>query len=197
MSVNLLELVQVKMGYPALQKIDPSIQELVWTEDTADEHRFSQAGIPAVLTGLYVFSRTDENAEKILQQADEAIWVNTIFSDTADEVVEKVAAYSFSTKENAAAKMNSIANSAVEIMKENLPEERTVHDVKEFFVAQRNIILSYLPPALHMGVLLKDNTLDDQIHKMEGPISSLMHAIGDSFSDGEVKENEVNGHDQS
>ena len=191
MSVNLLELVQVKMGYPPLHKIDPSTQELVMPEDISDEHRFSQATITAVLTGLYVYSRTDENAEKILQQANATGWINTIFDDTADEVVDKVADYSSCTKENAAAKMNSIADSTVEIMKENLPEERTAHDVKEFFTGQRNIILSYLPPALHMGVLLKDNTLDDQIHKMEGPISSLMHAIGGSFSDGEVKEEEA------
>ncbi len=188
MSVNLLELVQVKMGYPPLHKIDPSTQELIMPDGTSDEQHFSQAAITSVLTGLYVFSRTDENAEKMLHQADAAAWVNTIFTDTANEVVEKVVAYSSSTKENASTKMNSIANSAVEIMKENLSDIATAHDVKEFFTAQRNDILSYLPPALHMGVLLQDNTLDDQIHKMEGPISSLMHAIGGSFSDGEVKD---------
>lgn len=190
MSVNLLELVQVKMGYPPLHKIDPSTQELVMPEGTSDEHRFSQAAITSVLTGLYVFSRTDENAEKLLQQADTSEWLNTVFADKQNEVVEQVATYSTSSKENVTAKMNSIADCAIEIMKDSLPEERTAPDVKEFFTAQRTIILSYLPPALHMGVLLKDNTLDDQIHKMEGPISSLMHAIGGSFSDGEVKEDE-------
>jgi hypothetical protein len=30
--------------------------------------------------------------------------------------------------------------------------------------------------------MLHDNTLDDNTHKMEGPVSSLMQSIGTAFS---------------
>jgi len=33
-----------------------------------------------------------------------------------------------------------------------------------------------------MGVLLHDNTLDDNTNKMEGPVSSLINTIGNAFS---------------
>ena len=190
MSVNLLELVQVKMAYPVLQKIDANTQEVIIDEDTPDENRFSQSALTAVLTGLYVFSRKDENAEKMLQKNDADSWVSTIFGISGKEVVEKVASYSFYTRENAEKKMNLIAECAIAIIKENLPEKGTIIDIKNFLTAQRNIILSYLPAALQMGALLNDNTMDDRTHKMEGPISSLMHSIGDGFSDGEVTKNE-------
>ncbi len=190
MSVNLLELVQVKMAYPVLQKIDANTQEVIIDEDTPDENRFSQSALTSILTGLYVFSRKDENAEKILQKNDADSWVSTIFGSFGKEIVEKVASYSFYTSGNAEKNMNLIAECAVEIIKENLPGESTMGDIKDFLTAQRNIILSYLPAALQIGALLNDNTMDDRTHKMEGPISGLMHSIGDSFSDGEVTKNE-------
>jgi hypothetical protein len=41
-----------------------------------------------------------------------------------------------------------------------------------------------LPPALQMGDLLNDNTMDDRTNKMEGPISSMMHSIENKLSGG-------------
>jgi hypothetical protein len=34
-----------------------------------------------------------------------------------------------------------------------------------------------------MGIILHDKTLDDNINKMEGPLSSLMQRIGAAFSE--------------
>jgi hypothetical protein len=78
--------------------------------------------------------------------------------------------------------MNAIANEAVKVVKENLPAEAGIKEVKVFFNDQRNHILLYLPAALNMGELLHDNTLDDNTNKMEGPISSLIKNIGSAFS---------------
>ena len=33
-----------------------------------------------------------------------------------------------------------------------------------------------------MGQVLKEESLDDNTNKMEGPVSSLMHKIGSAFS---------------
>jgi hypothetical protein len=40
----------------------------------------------------------------------------------------------------------------------------------------------YLPAALQIGQLLANDDLDDRTHKMEGPISNLMHSFEKRFS---------------
>jgi hypothetical protein len=70
----------------------------------------------------------------------------------------------------------------VKVAKENLPADTTTKEVKNFFSTQKNNILLYLLAELNMGELLNDTTLDDKTHKMEGPVSSLMHTIGSAFS---------------
>ena len=192
MSINLLEDIQSKMGYPPLQKIDPNTQEVTKDSSTPDEHLLSQAAIPAVLTALYNFSRSDVGALTILQYSSLTVWTDRIFSDNKEAIIQKIAAYSNYTIENATNKMNSIAAHAVNDIKEKLPDNATAHDVKKFLADQRNNILPFLPAVLQMGELLHDNTLDDRTHKMEGPVSSLMHAIGGGFSNGDIVEKEEN-----
>ncbi|MEP7237183.1 MAG: hypothetical protein ABI685_04950 [Ferruginibacter sp.] len=176
MSVNLLEKLQQHLGYPEIQKIDPNTQQVVGTED-----KFSQAAIPAVLTGLYRFVQTDEGAEEILLVKSTDLWISKIFDADRHAVLQVVSDYSNQT-DNTEEKMNAIANEAVKLVKENLAEGAGIKEVKLFFKDQKNNILLHLPPALNLGKLLQDETLDDNTNKMEGPVSSLMQSIGNAFS---------------
>ncbi len=191
MSINLLEAVQQNLGYPALQKIDTITDQVLENDKTPDEDKFSQAAIPSVLTALYRFVQSDQGATDILQKDVTTNWVATIFDDNRKEAIQTIATYAEQSKEDPIAKMNEIANEAVRIMKETLSADAGVKEVKVFFADQKSNILLYLPPALHMGELLHDNTLDDNTNKMEGPISSLINSIGSIFStpptDDEVK----------
>lgn len=182
MSINLLEEVQKNLGYPALQKIDPNTQQSEEGADIAPGNKFSQAAIPAVLTGLYRFAQDDEGAAALLQVSNSSNWVGKIFNDNKKEAIETISDYSKETGIDPVAKMNEIANEAIKILKENLPPEPGIKDVKIFFNHQKNNILQYLPANLNMGELLYDNTLDDNTNKMEGPISSLIQSIGAAFS---------------
>ena len=182
MSVNLLETIQKNLGYPALQKIDPNTQAVVEDAKTPDEHKFSQAAIPAVLTALYKYVQSDEGATVVLRGDNSTNWVGEIFHDNTKEVLQTIASYSHQPGNVFNLKLNEIANEAVKITKENLPANAGIKEVKVFFSNQRNTILLYLPAALNMGGLLNDDTLDDNTNKMEGPVSSLMHAIGSAFS---------------
>ncbi|MEP7142746.1 MAG: hypothetical protein ABI707_07740 [Ferruginibacter sp.] len=182
MSINLIESIQTNLHYPPLQKIDPNTQEVVADDSKPDEHHFSQAAIPAILTGLYKYSTIDEGAENILRGDISTDWVSLIFGDTKEEVIQKINSYAFQTGEDSANRMNTIAHQAIHLVKENMKPNATAMDVKNFMSAQVNTILLYLPEALHMGELLKDNALDDNTNKMEGPISTLMHKIGSAFS---------------
>lgn len=182
MAINLLEKVQQNLGYPALQKIDTSTDQIKENNKTPDEDKFSQAAIPAVLTAMYKFVQSDEGASDILQNDIQTNWMARIFDDNRKEVIQTIAAYAEQSKEDPIAKMNGIAMEAVKVTKENLSAGAGIKDVKLFFSNQKTNILLYLPPGLHMGELLHDNTLDDKTNKMEGPISSLISSIGTAFS---------------
>ena len=182
MTINLIETVQQNLGYPALQKIDPNTQQVKIDEKTPEEHKFSQAAIPAVLTALYRYVQSDDGAEDFLRDDISPNWVNKIFDKTKKEAIQKISAYAKQSNQDPLAKMNAIANEAVKVVKENLPADATIKNVKFFFSAHINHILLYLPAELNMGELLNDTTLDDKTNKMEGPMSSLMQSIGAAFS---------------
>jgi hypothetical protein len=182
MSINILETVQQSLGYPALQKIDPNTQQVVADNKTPDEHKFSQAAIPAVLTALYKYVQSDAGAEDFLRGENSSNWVSKIFDENKKEAIQKISAYAKQSNQDPVAKMNAIANEAAKVVKETLSADATIKDVKTFFSNQTNNILLYLPAELNMGEILHDTTLDDKTNKMEGPVSSLMQSIGSAFS---------------
>lgn len=182
MSINLLEKVQQIIGYPALQKIDPNTQKVILDDDTNEEHAFSQAAIPAVLIGLYSYAQSDEGATSLLHEKNSVNWVSKIFNDSKREVVDSIADYAHLSYENVVSNLNLISEESIKIIKENLPAEASIKQLKVFLSDQKNTILLYLPASLQIGTLLNDDTLDDNTNKMEGPISSMMQSIGSAFS---------------
>lgn len=182
MSVNLIKTIQENLSFPPLKKIDPNTEQPKAETNDFDDHKFSQAAIPAVCTGLYRFVQTDAGAAEILTIKNSDNWIAKIFDDNRKEAIQTISAYAKQSNEDPIAKMNEIANEAVKVTKQNLPENAGIKEVKDFFSNQRNNILVYLPAELKMGELLHDNTLDDNTNKMEGPISSLIKSIGSAFS---------------
>lgn len=181
MSTNLLEIVQQNLGYPALKKQDPNMQTAL-DETTSGEDRFSQAAIPAMITGLFKYVQSDEGATDFLSDIHSANWVTKVFEENRQDAVKTICAYADQSDEAPLSKMNSIAVEAVKVVKENLAPDAGIKELKIYFKDQIKHILLYLPAELNMGGLLHDTTLDDNTNKMEGPISSLMQAIGGAFS---------------
>jgi hypothetical protein len=178
MSINLIETVQKNLGYPPLEKVDPNIQQ----KDAPAASKFSQASIPATLTGLYRFVQSDEGAAEFLRGDHATNWADKIFDDHSTEAVETIAAFAKEWGKDADAQVNEIANETVRVVKKELGDNQDIKAVKDFFSKQRNDILVYLPPYLNMGKLLDDNVLDDNVNKMEGPVSSMIKNIGNAFS---------------
>jgi len=182
MSINLLETVQQNLGYPALQKISPNTQQVVQGENIAAEDKFSQAAIPAVLTGLYLYAQSDEGTAAILQNDTPANWLGKIFNENEEKAVTAVAQYAIQTSGFTIDKMNAIANESVKQVKLHLPAGASANEVRAFFLKQKNTILLHLLPDLQIGTLLHDNNLDDNTNKMDGGISGLIQNIGELFS---------------
>lgn len=175
------------MVYPELQKIDPNTQVVTEDSITPAEHLFSQAAIPAISAALYKFSQADAGAEALLHPNGNENWIDFLFLDNMKEVIQKIASYSLKSMEETEIKLNTIAVVAVSLINEQITPAGTIYDLKKYLAGERSNILLYLPAALQMGEMLNDNTLDDRTNKMEGPVSSLMHAIGSRFSDGDAE----------
>ncbi len=189
MAINLVESVQQKLNIEKLQKIDPDTSKVIDAEKPSD--KFYQLAIPVVLTGLYSFTRIDEDNRDILNMKSENL-LSSFFGENNNTVMAKIAGITKAPPHEIKDKLENIAGVVISILKENLSEKSLDRDVKDFLTGQRHNILLYLDPALQLGKYIEDETIDDSTNKMEGPVSDLMHKIGQIFSEsGNDKKNEI------
>jgi hypothetical protein len=183
MSVNILEKVQQHLNYQPLQKIDPNTQEVVVDNNTPNEDRFSQAAIPAAIIAFYKFSTTENGAATILQMEASSDWLTTIFGKKKDAFINSICSYANQPFQNCLNNIYAIFSATLRAIKEQLPaKEDDIEALKTLLADQRSLVLPYLPAEIQLGELMEDSTLDDRTNKMEGPVSNLMHAIGNIFS---------------
>ena len=185
MATNIVELLQQSLNSKPLQKVDPNTQEVDKSAaDTTNASKLQQAVIAAVLTGLYKITRTHEGAEQVLGGNISTTWGDKLFADSKDSLISRIEKYSVSSPAAVAGEIELAGNEAASIIKTNAGGNKTAtaDDVIAYMKDQRNNILQYLPAALQLGTLLDDDTLDDHTHKMDGPVSGLMHKIEKAFS---------------
>ena len=179
--MNLTEKLQQHFNYAPLQKIDPNTQGVTNNEHSVSG-TFAQAAIPVILIGLYKFTRTDSGADTIARGENTTDWVKTIFTGYSQKIITRASEYASITFEDTEHKLNDIAAKAAELIKEATGPDYKITAIKELMGSQRNDILTYLPAVLKTGELMDDTTIDDRTNKMEGPISSLIQAIGSGFT---------------
>ena len=184
MSINLIESIRKNLQYPPLKKVDPNIQEVKDKEVIATVDQLAQAAIPAVLTGLYKLSRNDAGSNRILHSSDTEDSLAVLFDGKEQQLVEKVSRYSGVSVNQAESHLENIADESLKLVKDVMGEKASPQKLKHFMNEQRHNILVYLPAALHLGDLLKDESLDDRTNKMEGPVSNFMHRIENILSQG-------------
>ena len=68
---NIIEAIQKKLGYPALEKIDPNIQETKDKSLRTTEEKLAQSAIPVVLAGFYKYTSIDEGAKALFNTGRE------------------------------------------------------------------------------------------------------------------------------
>jgi hypothetical protein len=179
--INLTESIQKNLGYAALNKIDPNTQDINKDEKSFGINSLAQAAIPAVLSGLfnYILKPREEN---IMLNDEKHKWVPEIFGNNEDEITNRIATYAGTSVINAKGEMEHIADEAVRIVQDNLKDKNDSVELRNFAIEHKSDALPYLPAVLQTGYLLGNNNLDDRTHKMEGPVSSLMHSFEKTFS---------------
>ena len=179
---TIIEIVQQRLGYPPLQKIDPNVQETK-NEVYSAEERLAQAVIPSVLAFLFKLTRSSEGSGYILSGVpiDTAI----IFNNRKEEAAEKIAQYAGVSTDTALDKMDEVTEISIRQIKEDAGPDTTEEKIKTYMSGQRHNILVHLPAAMKMGDVLEDESVDDRTNKMEGPMSGSMHWIEKIFSKGD------------
>ena len=178
---NIVDILQEAAGFDPLQKINPNTQDADKTKMTKTD-LLGQAAIPAVLVGLYKYSRDENNANDIIRKDITSDWTNLIFGENKSSVSKEVADYAGIPEDEANIELKCIAEMAVEKIRETVGEDASSVQVKKFFTDQRNNILLYLPAALKIGDMIHEPTLDDRTNKMAGPVSNAMHKIEKIFA---------------
>jgi hypothetical protein len=179
--INLVESIQKNLGFSALYKVDPNTQDIDKKEKSFGTNSLAQAAIPAVLCGLFNYILQPGGNDNIALLKGNVKWLPLFFGNKENEVVERIANYAGVSATNATPEMEHIADEAVRLVKENVAGKPDT-ELKSFSIEHKNDALLYLPAALQLGELLGNNNLDDRTHKMEGPISSLMHSFEKHFS---------------
>ncbi len=172
---NIIELIQQKLNYSSVKKVDPNTQETIKENDS-----LAQAAVPATLVGFYELSRVKTGAAKILSGNFSPDILSDIFGEKKTPVVEHVAKYASMSNEVAENEMQKVAQVTCEIVQAGAGNSEQA--VMDYFTAERNNILKSLPAKLQIGQILGDNMLDDRTNKMEGPVSGMMHKIEQLFA---------------
>ncbi|MEO7530770.1 MAG: hypothetical protein ABIS69_05145 [Sediminibacterium sp.] len=179
---ELLQSLQERLRHPPLKTKDDNRWEACNTECSRHEDLFSQAALPAVLIGLYVYSRSDKGAQMILTGDIDIDWTPLIFASHRTAVIDDIAQFSHATTEDTVIKMLIIiAKETVSLIRERVTESGTISDVKNELAASHDNVLLHLPTSIEVGKLLDPGDVY-LANPLKEPKSNLMDAVSRLFS---------------
>jgi hypothetical protein len=178
--MNIIETVQSNLGFEALKKIDPNTQETTGDETAMGNSAIAQAGIPAILLGIY--NLLEENPDITKLDVEQGNLLDKIYGKSAETLVKRIDEYSKFRDKHSAQQLEHIACECVRVIKLHLGERPNETTVRNFVAKNKPDTLLYLPPSLDLGSILKNNNLDDRTGKMEGPVSSFMRTVEKAFN---------------
>ena len=184
--MNIIETVQKNLGFNALKKIDPNTQDTPGTDIVIGNDAIAQAGIPAILLGIY--NRLEMNpAVSELDIDQTGSLLERVFGKSTEDVVKRIYDYSRIQDKHSIQQLEHIASEAMRVIKESIGESADENTIRNFVAKNKQDTLLYLPPTLELGTILKNNNLDDRTGKMEGPVSSFMRKVEKTFNSSSSK----------
>lgn len=178
--MNIIETIQKNLGFDTLKKIDPNTQETKGEDMVLGNSAVAQAGIPAILIGIY--NKLEETPDLNLLKAEQGNLLENIFGKSAGQVVAQVENYSKVRDKHIAQQLEHIASESLRVIKEGMGDTPDENHIRKFIANNKPDTLLYLPPSLELGIILKNNNLDDRTGKMEGPVSTFMRKVERTFN---------------
>lgn len=183
MAIDLLKTTTERLGYQPLKEVSSVNREV-----NENANNVAQAIIPSVLVGFLNLSYTDEGLSAIANY-DGDDWPTILFNDRKKDALENISKYSGFNNGQLIPEINKTSRTVVDIIKEEVKGGSDINtSIKNFLNSQRTVILDHLPVSLEMGTLLKDETMDDHTTKMQGPFSTFMHKMTESFDKTDTEE---------
>jgi hypothetical protein len=179
--MNIIETVQKNLGFSALVKIDPNTQETQGNDIIIGNDAIAQAGIPAVLLGIYNKLESDPDLSTLVP-GQPGSCLEKLFGQSTDLIVKRIYDYSRIQDIHSIQQLEHIASESMRVVRENISPSASEKDIRNFVAKHKAETLLYLPPVLRIGIILKNNNLDDRTGKMEGPVSSFMHHVEKTFN---------------
>jgi len=164
-----------------MPEIDAVTQETTNTS-SGMAGRLAQGAMAAGLVVLYKYSRSIDGAEYLAKTSPTDLNLSQLLNQKHQVLVAQLAGYAGSSEIQANTMLSAVVREAMFFVHRENKNHREASAVQTYFGNQRQAILGHLPPELGLGEIMKDDTLDDRTNKMEGPVSSIAHAIEDIFS---------------
>ena len=178
--MNIIETIQKNLGFETLKKIDPNTQETKGEDTAMGNSAVAQAGIPAILLGIY--NKLEEHPDLNVLQAEKGRLLECVFGKSTGLVVHQIELYSKVQDKHIAQQLEHIALESLRVVKECVGTNTDENHIRAFVAKNKPDTLLYLPPSLELGTILKNNNLDDRTGKMEGPVSTFMHKVEKAFN---------------
>jgi hypothetical protein len=179
--MHIVQIIQKNLGFSSLEKIDPNTQEVSGTEHLLGKNALAQAAIPSILLGIFNHLEQNPNLDS-LPDAPSSDLLEWIFGKSTTKVTGQIESYSKVRDQHISQELEHIAAESVRVVKESLGVNPSENTIRRFVSENKREVLLYLPPSLDLGSILKNNNLDDRTGKMEGPVSSFMHRLENTFN---------------
>jgi len=169
--------IQQNLNYQKLQPIDPNTGTAV---NPTGFNPLQQAAVVTFLAAVYKSSRLKENASILSKQKNTAELLSLVFTDRFD-AYQAIADFTGNSLETIKQEITNVAGVFIGIIQQQPEDSRDTY-LQNTMTSERDDILNLIPSQLKIERLVNDETINDNTNKMQGPISTLMHKIENTFS---------------
>jgi hypothetical protein len=180
--MNIVESVQKNLGFEPLKKINPNTQDLNGDDMFIGNIALAQAAIPSILLGIFTKLEENPDASWLKNDSDHSGLFEQIFGKVSPAIKFQIEKFSKLKDKNSNQELEHISAESIRIVRDNIRDFSDKNSVRKYVADHKPDTLLYLPPVLQVGIILKNNNLDDRTGKMEGPVSSFMHSIEKVFN---------------
>ena len=128
--MNIIETVQKNLGFMTLNKIDPNTQEVTGEDTVIGNSALAQAGIPAILLGIY--NNLEQNPDISLLNTEEGKKLERIFGKSVVIIVKKITDYSKIQDKHSLQELEHIASESMRVVKEKIGEGASQNAIRKF-----------------------------------------------------------------
>src|ERR1700712_2155355 len=112
--MNIIESIQQKLGYSAIEKVDPNTDFVKHKDQMENSERLKHAATASILAGFYKNTKNEEDANILWSEKNTTDWTDFLFGEKTNETIQKVAKYGHKANELAKNEMNKVGDAVMD-----------------------------------------------------------------------------------